>query len=89
MMSGGEKGVILNYENRYLEIPPVEVEVIDTVGAGDAFCAGFIHHLSQGQEPHSAAQFGNFMGAFIASHRSGVPEYSKKEVVNKMNNQIG
>lgn len=37
--------------------------VVDTSGAGDAFCAGFLAGLSRGWEPRECAKFANAVGA--------------------------
>ena len=39
------------------------IEVEDTTGAGDAFCAGFCYGLLRGAPLKLAARYGNVMGA--------------------------
>lgn len=41
-----------------VRVPADRVVPVDTTGAGDAFCAGFIHHWSQDRDPVAAAQSG-------------------------------
>ena len=43
-------------------VPAVEIEVVDTTGAGDAFAAGFVAALSQGADIKIACQSGNIAG---------------------------
>ncbi|MEV4560358.1 carbohydrate kinase [Kitasatospora sp. NPDC049285] len=46
----GERGVFASLDGRRVTVPAPEVEVVDTVGAGDSFTAGLLHHLDgQGQ----------------------------------------
>jgi len=46
-------------------VPPARVvEVVDEVGAGDAFAAGFVYGLLQGWAPRACAQAGNLIAAF-------------------------
>lgn len=40
-MKLGSKGAIVADESSMYEIPPYSVKVIDNIGAGDAFAAGF------------------------------------------------
>ena len=41
----GGDGVLASLEGRPVHVPSPAVEVVDTVGAGDAFMAGFLHAL--------------------------------------------
>jgi 2-dehydro-3-deoxygluconokinase len=47
-------------------VPPARViaEVVDEVGAGDAFATGFIYGLLEGWAPRACAQAGNLLAAF-------------------------
>ncbi len=47
------------------------VDVADTVGAGDAFTAGFVHSLLAGAPPLEACAFGNALGALVAATHGG------------------
>lgn len=42
-----------------------ETEHINAIGAGDAYVAGFLYGLSQGQDPVTAAQYGSTESSFI------------------------
>src|SRR5579859_2629466 len=44
--------------------PPVNVTVVDTVGAGDSFNAGFLHQLVKGASLKTCLDYGNRAGAF-------------------------
>ena len=41
----GAKGALVSLDGERATVPAVPVEVADTVGAGDAFTAGLLHHL--------------------------------------------
>ena len=58
------------------EIPGRPVKVADTVGAGDAFSAAFLALWLRGRPSVEAATVANELGAFIASRRGAVPDYS-------------
>lgn len=72
----GAEGSKAWYENRLYEAAGVEVELITTVGAGDAFSAGFLHRLMVGSDIQNALEKGNLLGAYVASHAGAIPEYS-------------
>lgn len=63
----------------YAEAPGYAVRVVDTVGAGDAFAAAFLHGLSEGWPPARIADFANRLGAVVASRAGGVPEWTPDE----------
>lgn len=50
-----------------------QVEVVDTVGAGDAFCAGLIHGLATGQEPTMALEMANHLIRKVLATRGVIP----------------
>lgn len=52
------------------------VDVVDTVGAGDAFSAAFLRHYVLTGDVAEAARRGNRLGAYVASQAGAVPEYS-------------
>jgi fructokinase len=61
-------------------VPGYPVKVADTVGAGDAFAAAFLHALSQGWSAARCGAFANRLGAIVASRSGGVPEWSPEEL---------
>jgi fructokinase len=52
----------------------IKVQVVDAVGAGDAFSAAFLASWLCGASAVAAAEAGNKRGAWVASHRGAVPE---------------
>jgi fructokinase len=58
------------------DIPGRAVTVADAVGAGDAFSAAFLAFWLRGRSPVEAAIVANELGAFVASRRGAVPEYT-------------
>ena len=53
-------------------VPGFAVEARTTVGAGDAFNAGFLLGIRQGWPPSRAARFGNATAALVVSSANGV-----------------
>jgi len=47
--------------------PTAELDVIDRVGGGDGFAAGFIYGLLKGEEPETALKLGWAHGALLTT----------------------
>lgn len=75
----GEKGCyITNGKENHL-IPSIKTKVVDTTGAGDAFCAGFLHGLIKDKDLYECGQLGNFVASRCISKvgaRTGLPRAS-------------
>jgi fructokinase len=55
------------------------IKVSDTVGAGDAFAAAFLHGYGRGWPIERTAQFANALGAIVASRAGATPDWSLEE----------
>jgi fructokinase len=77
----GPKGCALLMDNEYLEAPGFSVKVADTIGAGDAFSAAFIHGISAGWTAAQIAEFANRIGALVASRPGGTPKWTMAEAM--------
>lgn len=76
----GERGCAIFKDQHYRQVPGFHVEVVDTVGAGDAFSAAFVHGLSQGWDAQQIGRFANAVGALVASRPGAIPDWSVDEV---------
>ena len=63
----GKNGCRLLSKDRDVNIPGFSIEAVDTTGAGDAFCAGMIHGLTQGWDLEITGRLANALGALAAS----------------------
>ena len=71
---GGEGCVVCERGKAAVRCPGKKVEVVDAVGAGDAFSAAFLTAWLSGASAAEAAEAGNARGAWVASRRGAVPE---------------
>lgn len=71
----GSEGCALLIGNDFIEAPGYGVTVADTVGAGDAFAAAFLHGLGSHWPAKRVADFANRVGALVASCAGAVPDW--------------
>ncbi|KJK09230.1 hypothetical protein UB45_21660 [Terrabacter sp. 28] len=64
VLKRGSAGSLLYDGDRVLERPALSVPVVDTVGAGDAFVAGFLAGRLSGEAPSECLRLANGAGAF-------------------------
>ena len=55
------------------------VDVVDTVGSGDAFAAAFLYGLNAGWPIEENAAFANALGAIVAAHPGATPDWNVAE----------
>jgi 5-dehydro-2-deoxygluconokinase len=63
----GPKGVLARRGSEWAEVPPVPVEVVNGLGAGDAFGGALCHGLLAGWGLERTMRFCNAAGALVAS----------------------
>lgn len=63
----GPKGVLADDGNAVVEVPPLPVEVVNGLGAGDAFGGALCHGLLAGWDLRRTIRFANAAGAIVAS----------------------
>ena len=80
IVTKGDKGALLYSDGVFYEHSGFKVDAVDTVGAGDAFLAGFIAALLEGKTNDKALEFACAAGAFVASKAGATPEYDRIEI---------
>ena len=71
----GSEGAFLKTANEVLYQSGFKVKTVDTVGAGDAFLAGFIHNYSRNKPLKEALEFACLLGAWVASQKGANPPF--------------
>ncbi len=80
----GPKGVLARDDRGEVEVPPVPVEVVNGLGAGDAFGGALCHGLLAGWELEQLMRFCNAAGALVASRLAcadAMPEAAEVEAL--------
>jgi sugar/nucleoside kinase (ribokinase family) len=83
----GGRGAIVRKGREEWSCPAVRVDIVDPVGAGDSFDAGFIHKFLAGAGAEECLRFANVAGAFSATREGGTEAFrdsaAMKEFFNK------
>jgi 5-dehydro-2-deoxygluconokinase len=63
----GPDGVLARTHDAVVEVPPIRLEVVNGLGAGDAFGGALVHALLNGWDIERAVRLANAAGAYVAS----------------------
>jgi len=81
LVTFGEHGALaISREGETIYEPGYRVKVVDTLGSGDAFTAGFIHKFLRGASDREACRFGNALGAMVAMQVGGTEPIAPEAV---------
>lgn len=78
----GARGCALHDRDGLREVPGVQVEVVNGLGAGDAFVAALGYGLLRGLDPVAGARLGNAAGALVAAEipcSAAMPDLARLE----------
>ena len=73
VVTKGEKGAAIFGRDLNYSVCGIDTDVVDTVGAGDAFSAGVMFALLNGGSAEDALKKGNLCGAECVSHAGAFP----------------
>jgi 5-dehydro-2-deoxygluconokinase len=66
---GGDGSIVYTTDGGVYDAPPFSVNVLNVLGAGDAFASGFIYGYLQGWDWAKAARMGNANGAIVVTRQ--------------------
>lgn len=69
--------------------PAPRVSVIDTVGAGDSFDAGYIHRFLRGFGPEECLRYANAAGSFSVTKEGGTEAFRDRDQVSRLLRELG
>jgi sugar/nucleoside kinase (ribokinase family) len=67
VLKDGARGSLLVQPDGVVGVPAFEVDVVDTTGCGDSYCAGFIAGLSHGLDVEAACRTASATAALVAT----------------------
>lgn len=76
----GAEGAGVYHEEGYRVVPGQRIQVVDTIGAGDAFSAAFLSHYLLNGDPVAAVEVANAIGAYVASKPGALPAYQNSQL---------
>ncbi len=76
----GPRGALVQVGDRLSRIPPIAVNPVDTIGAGDSFDAGFLYAYVRGLTPQECAAAGNITGALSTLRTGGTEAFRDAEL---------
>lgn len=82
----GSKGCYVTDGKQSYQIDRFNVKVVDTTGAGDAFCVGFLYGLIKGKNLFECGKLGNFVASKCVMKigaRAGLPYLEDLESLNE------
>ena len=79
----GARGAVVQQGSERNWVAPLMVDVIDTIGAGDSFNAGFLHAYLRGYSAERSAAFGNVTGALSTLRAGGVQAFREPALVSQ------
>ncbi|HUZ61341.1 MAG TPA: carbohydrate kinase [Hanamia sp.] len=80
VVTRGGAGAVLFYNGKEFTHNGYKVNVVDTVGSGDAFLSGLIGKLMTHADPAKALDFASRLGAFIATKKGACPDYKMEDI---------
>ena len=77
----GEKGALgMSAEGEKTYAPGYQIGLVDSLGSGDAFAAGFVHKVLRGAPLTEAVAFGNILGAIVATQTGATAPISDGDI---------
>ncbi|MBZ5656972.1 MAG: sugar kinase [Acidobacteriia bacterium] len=79
----GTRGATAVYKGQSVSVPAFPVEVVDAVGAGDSFNAGFLHKYVRGADMADCLAYGNLAAACSTTRAGGTEAFRSPECWQK------
>ena len=67
---GQHGSTVVTREGTRIDAPPFSVEILNVLGAGDAYVAGFLYGYRHGWDWYRCARFGNATGAIVVTRHA-------------------
>lgn len=87
VVSCGEDGAIMRHDGEFYKAKALQVEVLDTVGAGDALTGTIVAMLEKGKSPYRALCYGCIAGSLVVSVLGSQTSEHTEETLNSIFNK--
>lgn len=77
LLTKGKEGTMC-YNDKWYRVPCAEVEVVDTVGAGDSLSAGFLASYIKTGDLEKSLIIGSHIADYVVTKRGAIPEYDEE-----------
>jgi ribokinase len=84
----GDRGALVRHDGREERFAPHDVECVDTVGAGDAFCGALCAALDAGASLFEAARIGNAAGALAVTRAGAEPSMPRRADIDRLLSRV-
>ncbi len=84
MVTLGAAGAAVAHDGQVASFPAPQVDVVDTTGAGDAFCGAFAAELARGADPFTAARSGVVAGSLATTIPGAYPGIPRRDAIERM-----
>lgn len=81
----GKSGASLFYNNQYIFKPSNKIKVVDTVGAGDSFCAALSYAILKKLDIKKVLDFASAVSEEMIQVKGGTAKYNIKSIKEKFN----
>jgi len=75
-------------DGRETYAPGYKVKLVDSLGSGDAFSAGFVHQILRGASLQEAVAFGNILGAIVATQTGATTPITQGDLERFQNQKM-
>jgi sugar/nucleoside kinase (ribokinase family) len=81
VMKRGDRGVLAQRGEEIIELQSPSTDVVDTIGAGDSFDAGFLHQFIRDAPLEKCLSYGNLAGALSTTRSGGTEAF--RDAINR------
>jgi sugar/nucleoside kinase (ribokinase family) len=85
----GANGATAVHRGERYNVPGISTEVVDVIGAGDSFNAGFLHAFVHGYEIAECLRIGNICGAYSTTANGGTGAFHDRTRMHEFMEQYG
>ncbi|MFT3680517.1 MAG: carbohydrate kinase [Ferruginibacter sp.] len=80
LLTQGENGSVYFDGNAVYDQPAYKIELVDPIGAGDAFLAGFIWSKCFNLMPSESLKYAAALGGLVAGRAGACPDYTTRDI---------